>query len=76
MAAKKATEVYRGLEYTVDLTPKVKVEMCALDDRVVPIIGAINASAKRGKIGDGKIFVNSIAEAIRIRNGEHGEGVL
>ena len=63
MAAKKATEVYRGLEYTVDLTPKVKVEMCVPGDRVVPIVWAINAAAKSGKIGDGTQKASSDASS-------------
>ncbi len=70
------TEVYRGSEYTVDLLPKVMVEICAPDARVEQIIGAISAAARSGKIGDGKIFVSSLEDAIRIRNGERGEDVL
>ena len=70
------TEVYRGSEYTVDLLPKVMVEICVPDARVEQIIGVISAAARSGKIGDGKIFVFPLEDAIRIRNGERGENVL
>jgi nitrogen regulatory protein P-II 1 len=70
------TEVYRGREYTVDLVPKVKIEMVLPDDLVEKAINAILASAKTGKIGDGKIFVTRIDEAIRIRNEERGQSAL
>src|SRR6202161_3543041 len=61
------TEMYRGAEYTVDLLPKVKLEIDVPDSRVEQIVGALSAAAKSGKIGDGKIFVSSIEEAFRIR---------
>lgn len=70
------TEVYRGREYTVDLVPKVKIEMVLPDDLVEKAINAILSSAKTGKIGDGKIFVTRIDEAIRIRNEERGQSAL
>jgi len=70
------TETYRGAEYTVDLLPKVKLEIFAPDSRVEEIIGAISTAARSGKIGDGKIFVSFVEEAVRIRNNERGEGVL
>ena len=70
------TEVYRGREYTVDLVPKVKIEMVLPDDLVEKAINAILSSAKTGKIGDGKIFVSRIDEAIRIRNDERGQAAL
>jgi nitrogen regulatory protein P-II 1 len=70
------TEAYRGQEYTVDFLPKVKLELVAPDDRLGEIINALSAGARSGKIGDGKIFVSSIEEVIRIRNGDRGEGVL
>jgi len=70
------TEVYRGREYTVDLVPKVKIEMVVPDDLVDKAINAILASAKTGKIGDGKIFVSRIDDAIRIRNEERGQSAL
>jgi len=70
------TEVYRGREYTVDLVPKVKIEMVVPDDLVDKAINAILASAKTGKIGDGKIFVSRIDDAIRIRNDERGQSAL
>jgi len=70
------TEVYRGREYTVDLVPKVKIEMVVPDDLVERAIQAIVGSAKTGKIGDGKIFVSHIDDAIRIRNDERGQGAL
>ena len=67
------TEIYRGSEYTVDFLPKIKIEMVIPDNRVEAAVGAIVGSAKTGKIGDGKIFVTSIDEAIRIRTEEKGE---
>jgi nitrogen regulatory protein P-II 1 len=70
------TEFYRGREYTVDLIPKVKLEMVLADDMVEKVVQAILASARTGKIGDGKIFLSRIDEAIRIRNEERGESVL
>ncbi len=69
-------EVYRGMEYQVDLLPKVKVEMVVPDVRGDEVINALAAAARTGKIGDGKIFVFEVAEAIRIRNDERGEGAL
>jgi nitrogen regulatory protein P-II 1 len=69
-------EVYRGLEYDVDLLPKVKLEMVVPDSRVEETLRALVASARTGKIGDGKIFVTEVAEAIRIRNDDRGEAAL
>jgi nitrogen regulatory protein P-II 1 len=69
-------EVYRGLEYDVDLLPKVKLEMVVPDSRVEETLNALVASARTGKIGDGKIFVTEVAEAIRIRNDDRGEAAL
>ena len=70
------TEVYRGAEYTVDLLPKVKVEMVLPDGRVDAAVQTILKAAKTGKIGDGKIFLSRIDEAIRIRNEERGDAAL
>ena len=70
------TEVYRGAEYKVDLLPKVKLEMVVLDGRVAQIVEVLTATARSGKIGDGKVFVTSIEEAVRIRNGDRGETAL
>lgn len=70
------TETYRGNEYKVDLHPKVKIDIVVADARVSQIVEAIAAAARSGKIGDGKIFVSSVDEAIRIRNGEQGESIL
>jgi nitrogen regulatory protein P-II 1 len=70
------TETYRGAEYTVDLLPKVKLEMVAANARVEEILTALAAAAKSGKIGDGKIFVSPVEETIRIRNGERGESAI
>ena len=70
------TEVYRGREYTVDLIPKVKLEMVIADELVDKVESAIVAAAQTGKIGDGKIFRSRIDNAIRIRNEEHGENAL
>jgi nitrogen regulatory protein P-II 1 len=70
------TEVYRGREYTVDLLPKVKIEMILPDSLVDAAVRTILKSAKTGKIGDGKIFLSTVEEAIRIRNEERGENAL
>jgi nitrogen regulatory protein P-II 1 len=70
------TEVYRGAEYKVDLIPKVKLEIVAADARVAAIVQALTDAARSGKIGDGKIFVSSMEDAIRIRNGDHGDSAL
>ena len=69
---KGPTEIYRGSEYTVDFLPKIKLEVVVADDLVDAAIKAISDSAKTGKIGDGKIFVLSVENAIRIRTGETG----
>jgi nitrogen regulatory protein P-II 1 len=70
------TEVYRGAEYTVDLLPKLKLEMVLPDGRVEAAVQAILKAAKTGKIGDGKVFLTKVDEAIRIRNEERGEAAL
>ncbi len=70
------TETYRGAEYKVDLLPKVKLEMFVADGRAEQIVGVLESAAKSGKIGDGKIFVSSIEDAVRIRNGDRGETAL
>jgi len=70
------TETYRGAEYTVDLLPKVKLEIFVPDARAEQVIGELATAARSGKIGDGKIFVSSVEEAVRIRNGDRGEGAL
>lgn len=70
------TEIYRGSEYTVDFLPKVKLEIVVPDDIVSKTAEAIINAAKTGKIGDGKVFVLPIDEAIRIRTGETGEGAV
>ena len=70
------TEFYRGREYTVDLLPKVKIELVVTDDMKDKAISAIGSAARTGRIGDGKIFVSRIEEAIRIRNDERGETAL
>jgi nitrogen regulatory protein P-II 1 len=69
-------EVYRGMEYQVDLLPKVKLEMVVTDERSPEVIQTVVASARTGKIGDGKVFVYDVAEAIRIRNDDHGDSAL
>jgi nitrogen regulatory protein P-II 1 len=69
-------ETYRGQEYNVDLLPKVKVELVVADGRLDEVTGAIASAARTGKIGDGKIFVYEVLEAIRIRNDDRGEAVL
>ncbi len=70
------TEVYRGREYTVDLIPKIKLELVLADDMVEKVVQAITSAARTGKIGDGKIFLSRIDQAIRIRNDERGERAL
>jgi nitrogen regulatory protein P-II 1 len=70
------TEVYRGREYTVDLLPKIKLEVVLPDGLADEVVAIILKTAKTGKIGDGKIFLSNIDEAVRIRNGERGETAL
>jgi nitrogen regulatory protein P-II 1 len=67
------TEIYRGSEYTVDFLPKIKIEMVLPDNRVDAAVAAIVKSAKTGKIGDGKVFVSPVLEAVRIRTEEKGD---
>jgi len=67
------TEIYRGSEYTVDFLPKLKIELVVADAMVQPAVDAILQGAKTGKIGDGKIFVSTVEQVIRIRTGEHGD---
>ncbi len=70
------TEMYRGTEYKVDLLPKVKLEIFVPDSLAERVVESLAAAARSGKIGDGKIFVSSIEEAVRIRNGDRGETAL
>jgi nitrogen regulatory protein P-II 1 len=70
------TEFYRGREYTVDLLPKIKLELVVMDERVDEVVKAIAEAARTGKIGDGKIFLSRIDDAIRIRNDERGPNAL
>ncbi|MCU1237511.1 MAG: nitrogen regulatory protein [Candidatus Solibacter sp.] len=69
-------EVYRGQEYNVDLLPKVKMEMVVTAERSDEVVKVLTGAARTGKIGDGKIFVYEVAEAIRIRNGDRGDLAL
>ncbi len=69
-------EVYRGMEYEIDLLPKIKLETVISDDRLDEVVSAIGNAARSGKIGDGKIFVYEVLEAIRIRNDDRGDIVL
>ena len=69
-------EVYRGSAYVVDFIPKVRIQIIVDDDMVQPIVEAILATARTGEIGDGKIFVSPVVDAIRIRTGEHGHDAL
>jgi nitrogen regulatory protein P-II 1 len=69
-------EVYRGQEYNVDLLPKVKLEMVIPEGRYEEVLKTLTAAARSGKIGDGKIFVFDVAEAVRIRNDDRGETAL
>ena len=70
------TEFYRGREYTVDLIPKIKIEMVLTDEMVDKAVQAIITASRTGKIGDGKIFLSKVDDAIRIRNDERGESAL
>jgi nitrogen regulatory protein P-II 1 len=70
------TELYRGAEYVVDFLPKLKLELVVADDQVEGALEAIQTAAKTGKIGDGKIFVSEVLQAIRIRTGESGDAAL
>lgn len=70
------TEIYRGSEYTVDFLPKVMIDVAVADDLVSKTVEAIKSAAKTGKIGDGKIFVLPVEEAVRIRTDETGEGAI
>jgi len=70
------TELYRGAEYVVDFLPKIKVEIAIDDDLLDSVIEAISSAAKTGKIGDGKIFVYELGQAVRIRTGESGPEAL
>jgi nitrogen regulatory protein PII len=70
------TEIYRGSEYTVDFLPKLKVEMVVTDDQAEAAVDAIVKAAKTGKIGDGKVFLTNVEEAIRIRTEEKGEKAI
>jgi nitrogen regulatory protein P-II 1 len=69
-------EVYRGQEYNVDLLPKVKFELVVPDTRLDEVVETIGQAARSGKIGDGKIFVYDVAEAVRIRNNDRGEAAI
>jgi nitrogen regulatory protein P-II 1 len=70
------TELYRGAEYVVDFIPKIKIEIVTSDALATKVVSVIEAAAKTGKIGDGKIFVYSIEDIIRIRTGERGEAAV
>jgi nitrogen regulatory protein P-II 1 len=70
------TETYRGHEYKVDVRPKIKLDLIVADAQLERIVNVIADSAKTGKIGDGKIFISSIENAVRIRNGDLGESAL
>jgi nitrogen regulatory protein P-II 1 len=69
-------EVYRGMEYQVDLLPKVKLEVVVPDERLEEVVGSLASAARTGRIGDGKIFISDVADAIRIRNDDRGEAAL
>ncbi len=70
------TELYRGAEYVVDFLPKIKVEIVVTDDMVGKVVEAVQAAANTGRIGDGKIFVLPVLEAVRIRTGDRGEDAI
>jgi nitrogen regulatory protein P-II 2 len=73
---KGQTEIYRGAEYNVEFVPKVRLEIVCDDDRAERVVEAIAQAAQTGKIGDGKIFVSDIGQAVRIRTGETGDDAL
>ena len=70
------TETYRGTEYAVDFVPKVKIEIAVADDKTQAVIDTIIKASQTGQIGDGKVFVSTLSEVIRIRTGETGSGAL
>ncbi len=70
------TELYRGAEYVVDFIPKIKMEIIVSDDVVSKVVDTIEQAAKTGRIGDGKIFVTTVEEVVRIRTGERGEDAV
>jgi nitrogen regulatory protein P-II 1 len=70
------TELYRGAEYVVDFIPKVKLEIAVSDEEVAKVVAAIEETARTGRIGDGKIFILPLDEAVRIRTGEKGEEAI
>ena len=70
------TELYRGAEYVVDFLPKARIELAVSDDIVEQVVEAIANTARTGRIGDGKIFITELAQAIRIRTGETGDGAV
>lgn len=70
------TEVYRGAEYTVDLVPKVRVEILVSDSQADAVVDAIQAAAKTGQIGDGKVWVTPVDQVVRVRTGERGDEAL
>ena len=70
------TEIYRGSEYTVDFLPKIKIELVVTDTQAEAAVGAIVKSAKTGKIGDGKVFLSSVEQAVRIRTEEKGDSAV
>ncbi len=70
------TELYRGAEYVVDFLPKIKIEVVVSDDLVDKVVETVIQAAQAGRIGDGKIFVSPISDAVRIRTGERGESAL
>jgi nitrogen regulatory protein P-II 1 len=70
------TEMYRGTEYEVDFVPKIKIEVVISDAKLQSVLDTIMRSAQTGQVGDGKMFVTNLAEAVRIRTGESGEGAL
>lgn len=69
-------ESYRGVEYRVDLLPKIKIELVTVEDQVAKVTQLILAAARTGEIGDGKIFISEVSDCVRIRTGETGEGAV
>ena len=70
------TEMYRGAEYSIDFVPKAKLEVVVNDDKLDAVVEAVKSAARSGQIGDGKIFVSDVAQAVRIRTGEMGSDAL
>lgn len=70
------SELYRGAEYSIDFLPKIKIQILVTDEKVTPVVDAIMRGARTGKVGDGKIFITTVEEIVRIRTGERGPDAI